>query len=458
MHGLLGENGAGKTTLLSTLGGMVRPDAGSIRVDGVEVRPRSPRHAWQLGIGLVHQHFALIDRMTVLENLTLGRRTGSGLRLDLPGVRRRAEALSRSVRLDVALDATVEQLGVGERQRAEILKVLLRDPGVLVLDEPTAVLAPAEVDGLLALLRRLADEGRAVVLVAHKLDEILSVADRVTVLRRGRTVLEATRGEVDARRLATAMVGEVEGTPVAPGAGTTPSTHAPPLAELRGVGVAGSLMGVDLEVRPGEIVGVAGVEGNGQSALARLLAGRIAADEGTVEVPRQVGFIPQDRHREGLVGSFTLTENMALGLHGDPACRRGPFLRWGALRDRTRKAMSDFRITAPGPGARAASLSGGNQQRAVVARELQSAPRLIVAENPTRGLDVAAAAFVHRTLRERVAGETAAAVVLVSTDLDEVLALSDRVVVLVRGRLVEVPRVEHTRAGIGARMLAGDER
>lgn len=467
VHALLGENGAGKTTLLSVLAGLVAADAGSIRIDGAEVQPRSPRQAWQQGIGMVHQHFALVDRMTVLENLALGH-PGSGLRLDLARVRREATALASGVGLDVDLDAPVERLGVGERQRAEILKVLLRDPGVLVLDEPTAVLAPGEVEGLLALLRRLAGEGRAVVLVAHKLDEVLAVADRVTVLRRGQTVLEAPRAEVHAGQLAVAMVGEaaaaLAGEGAAPGPRhpneSAPSGRdtPPPVAVLRGAGSAGGLAGVDLEVRPGEIVGVAGVEGNGQRALARLLAGRETAAEGGVEVPEEVAFIPQDRHREGLVGSFTLTENLALRLHRTPQFRRGPFLRWSRLRRLTRELMTAFRVTAPGPDARASTLSGGNQQRIVVARELHDDPPLIVAENPTRGLDVAAAAFVHRALRERVRSPDPAAVVLVSTDLDEILALSDRVFVLVRGRLREVPAAEHTREGVGARMLDGANR
>lgn len=467
VHALLGENGAGKTTLLSVLAGLVAPDAGSVRLEGAEVRARSPRQAWQQGIGMVHQHFALVDRMTVLENLALGR-GGSGLRLDLPAIRREATALAASVRLEVDLDAPVEGLGVGERQRAEILKVLLRDPGVLVLDEPTAVLSPGEVEGLLALLRRLAAEGRAVVLVAHKLDEVLAVADRVTVLRRGRTVLEAPRSEVDARRLAAAMVGdEAAGDLVAgarvggarDGGGAETGHLAParePVAVLRDAGVGERLRGVDLEVRPGEIVGIAGVEGNGQRALARLLAGRADADRGRVEVPAEVAFIPEDRHREGLVGGFTLTENVALGLHRAPRFRRGPLLRWAALRRRTLELMERYRITAPGPRARASALSGGNQQRLVVARELAGDPALIVAENPTRGLDVAAAAFVHRVLRERVRAERPAAVVLISTDLDEILSLADRVFVLVRGRLRPVPAGARTREGVGARMLDAD--
>lgn len=452
VHAVLGENGAGKTTLLSALAGLVHPDGGVIQVDGRDVRLSTPRRAWHEGIGMVHQHFALVDGMTVLDNLALGRRRGGGFRLDRPGLTREARELGRRVGLDVPLDATVESLGVGERQRVEILKVLLREPSVLVLDEPTAVLAPAEVDGLLALIRRLAAEGRAVLLVAHKLDEVLAVAHRVTVLRGGRTVLEAPREDVDEGILAAAMVGAAP-RPLRPR--PAPPPEGPPVARLRGVRVGERLRGVDLEVRPGEIVGVAGVEGNGQRELALVLAGRRSPDEGEAHLPDDPAFIPQDRRREGLVEAFTLTENLALGLHDDPTWRRGPWLRWPALRRRTAQAMDTFGIRGKGPRARASSLSGGNQQRLVVARELQGRPRLIVAENPTRGLDVAGAAFVHRTLLDRARDDDPAAVVLLSTDLDEVLALADRVLVVVRGRVEPVPPERQTREGVGALMLAG---
>ncbi len=461
--GVLGENGAGKTTLLSTLAGLVQPDSGVIEVDGNEVRISSPREAWQLGIGMVHQHFALVETMTVLENLALGRRRAGGFRLGLDDLRREATALGKRVGLEVPLDARVEDLGVGERQRAEVLKVLLRDPAVLVLDEPTAVLAPAEVDGLLGLLRRLADDGRAVLLVAHKLDEVLAIADRVTVLRRGQTVLEAPRSQVDAGALAVAMVGEAPA--VLPERAVVPvgqvgADARPTVAHLRGVEVdptAGrvALRGVDLQVRAGEIVGVAGVEGNGQRELSLVLAGRLAPDRGEVVLADEPAFVPQDRRREGLVASFTLAENFAVGLHRRGAYQAGPLLRWDRIRQATRAAVKAFSIRASGPEALASSLSGGNQQRLVVARELEGKPDLIVAENPTRGLDVAGAAFVHRTLRERASGPDPAGVVLVSTDLDEILRVADRVVVLVRGRALPVAEAERTREGIGALMLAG---
>ncbi len=318
VHGVLGENGAGKTTLLSILAGSVHADAGEIRLDGRPVRLYTPREAWRRGIGMVHQHFALVPRFTVLENLALGHRrsrAGFGLALDRVGMR--AAALSDATGLDVPLGRRVEELGVGDRQRAEILKVLLRDPRVVVLDEPTAVLSPPEVERLSELLRHLADEGRAVVLVAHKLDEVLAVADRVTVLREGRTVLEAPAAALDVPALTRAMVGEEGARPGlvaradASADGGRAATGGPDtrtgevVARLDAVGVTAAvgepeLTDVSLEVRRGEIVAVAGVEGNGQRALARVLAGRLPPSVGRAEIPFDPAFVPQDRRREGL--------------------------------------------------------------------------------------------------------------------------------------------------------------
>lgn len=462
VHGVLGENGAGKSTLLNVLGGLLRPDSGRVEVEGRAVELRSPRDAWGHGIGLVHQHFRLVPRLTVLENLTLGRRERGGARLPLAEVREQATVLADRTGLSVPFDADVESLGVGERQRVEILKTLLRGPRILVLDEPTAVLAPGEVERLFALLRELTATGVAVALVAHKLDEVLAVAGRVTVLRDGRTVLSAPRADVDAPVLTTAMVG--------PGAAASlggrrrsppePATPGPVVARLDGVSYRSARgdRGVEeatLHVSRGEIVGVAGVEGNGQRELCLLLSGRAVPDTGTARLPREVAFIPQDRTREGVVGAFDLVENVALTLHRVPAYHAGPLLRWSAVRDRTRDLLDRFSVRAPGPGSPAGALSGGNQQRVVVARELEVASDLLVAENPTRGLDVAAAAFVHEELRRLVARPDGPGVVLVSTDLDEVLALAHRILVMVRGRLVEVPRERRTRDGVGALMLGG---
>lgn len=455
VHALVGENGAGKTTLLSILAGHLTPDAGTIEIDGHAIPDRgwTTREAWDRGVGMVHQHFALVPRLTGEENLSLGvRRARGGWALPTAWIRERVEAIRAETGLDVDLHTPVEDLSIGTRQRLEIMKVLLRDPRVLVLDEPTAVLAPSEVDGLLTLLRRLAGEGRAILLVAHKLDEVLRVADHITVLRNGRTVLESARSKVTARSVAEAMVGDAA-------ALDAPERTAVEPGEVRARWL-GRDDGSDLELRAGEIVGIAGVEGNGQRALARALAGREFTEDGRVHLPDGVAYIPQDRGHEGLIGSFDLTENVALGHHDDPDVRGGPgrlFLRWNTLTARTREMIHTFGIRTSGSGATAASLSGGNQQRLVVARELHGSPELVVAENPTRGLDVAGARFVHDQLRGLRSADDAPAIVLVSTDLDEVLALSDRVYTIVRGRLTEVPGSERTRGGVGARMLEAGE-
>jgi simple sugar transport system ATP-binding protein len=464
VHGVLGENGAGKTTLLSILAGLLAPDEGEILLEGSRVVIPSPRHARALGVGMVHQHFALVPRLTVLENLMLG---WPGPLFNLPEteVSDRARRLEDETGLRVPLDAPVESLGVGERQRVEILKVLLQEPSILILDEPTAVLSPVEVNGFLNLVRSLAARGTAVLMVAHKLDEVLAVAHRVTVLRRGETVLEASRSEVDAPALARAMVGsETAGTLVhlreARGGAAAPALlTGDPVARLESVTALDTrgvtrLTEVSLEVYPGEIVGVAGVEGNGQRQLARILAGELQPDSGTAFVPSDAAFIPQDRRSEGLVEDFDLTENLALRLHRWARYRRGALVDWPALRARSREALATFSIRAEGPETMAGTLSGGNQQRVVLARELEGDPAFLVAENPTRGLDVAGESFVHRTLQALKAREPVpAGVVLISTDLDEILALADRFFVMVRGRLEPVAVGDGLRERLGERML-----
>ena len=459
VHGVLGENGAGKSTLLSILGGMLRADAGTLTLGGAPVTLRNPRDAWANGIGLVHQHFKLVRRLTVLENLALGRRTASrGWRLPLREVGARADELMAQVGLTVSLHAVVEDLGVGDRQRVEILKALLREPRLLILDEPTAVLSPPEVEKLLALLRGLAADGRAVVLVTHKLDEALSVSDHVTVLREGRTVLSTGRSEVDAAVLTRAMVG-AEPPSDSRRAPRSATGGGEVVARLRNVSATGprglaALRGVSLELRRGEIVGVAGVEGNGQRELALVLAGRAEPASGDVQIPGGTGFIPQDRTSEGLVLDFDLAENVALAAHRDGHFRSGFLLKWREIRMRAERLRTEFAVQAADTAVRTGTLSGGNQQRLVVGREISASTDLLVAENPTRGLDVIATDFVRRQIREAVTARPGAAVVLISTDLDEVLALSDRLLVMVRGRLTEVPPDQRTRAGVGALMLA----
>jgi len=453
IHALLGENGAGKSTLLNLLGGLLAPDAGVIRLHGEPVRIGTPREAVAAGIGMVHQHFTLVPRFTVLENVALGVRSGWGLGWPLKAVRERLEGLVEETGLNVDPAARTETLGVGARQRVEILKALLWNPSILALDEPTAVLTPGEVERLFGMLRGLAAGGRTILLVAHKLDEVLTVAHRVTVLRDGHTVLEAPRNEVDADTLTRAMVGRDIPPPSTP----TPSTPGESVARLDGVHLRGArggvrLQNVALEVKRGEIVGVAGVEGNGQRELALLLARRVVANAGRVELPPRVGFIPQDRREEGLVLDFDISGNLALALHDDPRWRRGPTLDWGRIREEAAGLIQRYGVRAPSAETVVRNLSGGNQQKVVVGREMDRDPQLLVVENPTRGLDVAATGFVHGELRRRREGR---GIVLLSTDLDEVLALSDRIVVMIRGTLVEVPEGERSREGVALRMLGG---
>jgi simple sugar transport system ATP-binding protein len=482
VHGVLGANGAGKTTLLSVLGGMLAPDAGTVEVDGRPVRFRTPRDAWAHGIALVHQHFTLVPALTALENLSLGRRHGrsagsprversvgalgarlrAGAALDLERTRAEAEALFERTGLSVPLDVPVERLGVGDRQRTEIVKALLRDPRILVLDEPTAVLAPQEVDGLFALLRTLAREGRAVALVAHKLDEVLAVADRVTVLRAGRSTLSAPAGDVAPRALVRAMIGEdIPGESASDRPRRRASAGGAPVGRLVGVSVRGPegepvVDGVDIEVRRGEIVGIAGVEGNGQHQLALVLSGRRAPDAGEATLPDVIGYVPQDRRTQGVVAQFDLTENLALALQHDSRFRALGRLRWPELAAEAEELRVGYGVAAPDVATKAGALSGGNQQRVVVGRELSIGAGLLVVENPTRGLDVAAAAFVHAELRRLTERpDEGPGVALISTDLDEVLALSDRVLVMSRGTLREVPADRRTREGVGALMLGG---
>jgi simple sugar transport system ATP-binding protein len=462
VHAVLGENGAGKSTLLAVLGGVLRPHAGTVEIDGAAVTLSNPRDAWTRGVGLVHQHSMLVPALSVLENLALGARSSPArLGRTLARVSSDAGTLMRRTGLEIDLDARVEGMSAGDKQRVEILRALLREPRILALDEPTAALAPAEVGGLFTLLRALAAEGRAVVLVAHKIDEVLGAADRVTVLRRGRTVLSAQRGDVDAGALVRAMLGgdtiaRPEASLAAEASARRQHTRGPGVASLEDVRVRDasgrvSVDGVSIEVGRGEIVGIAGVDGNGQRELALVLAGRLEPDSGSVTLPQGVGFIPQDRTTEGLIGDFDLAENIALALHADARFGGRALLRWGEIRAQADDVCARFGVVAPGIDVSAATLSGGNQQRLVVGRELLVATDLLIAENPTRGLDVAASAFVHRELRRITEADGGPGVLLISSDLDEVLAHSDRVLAMSRGRLVLVP--ERTREAVGAAML-----
>jgi simple sugar transport system ATP-binding protein len=454
VHALLGENGAGKTTLMQIAAGLTQPDAGTVRVDGVEHRGLSPQAARRLGIGMVHQHFTSVPAFTVAENVALA----AGWPVAPAALRRRVRETSDRVGLPLDPDARVEGLSVALRQRLEIVKALAADARILLLDEPTAVLAPGEVEDLLRVIRRFTVEGGSAVLITHKLDEALAAADRVTVLRRGLVVLTSGVAETSAAALASAMIGEggseeaVEPAPPAAREGRDTLVRLDGIDVGRESGLGIALRGASLSVDAGEIVAVAAVEGNGQRELLRAIAGRVRPLRGLCRVMEPIAFIPEDRTTEGLIPEMTLTENVVLGSSEGAWWLRGRTVDWGAAEARTAALLEEFAVSAPGPWVPAASLSGGNQQRLVVGRELSKRPSVVVAENPTRGLDIRATATIHGRLR-RAAAE-GAAVIVHSGDLDEVLALATRIVVARRGRLIAAP-AGVTREELGALMLAG---
>ena len=456
VHALLGENGAGKSTLMRIAYGLERPDAGTIRVRDATVRLDGPASAIALGVGMVHQHFTLVPVMTVAENVALGGHGALDMQQTIAGLR----ALSE--RTGFALDPRerVELLSVAAQQRVEIAKALMRQAQVLVLDEPTAVLPPSESTALLRWLRSFADQGNAVVLITHKLGEALSVADDVTVLRHGRTVLAAPAPDTSAESLTSAMLGSAE---VGERVGRFPTRHPDPhgspespiiraerITLVDDTGVV-RVRSASFVVGAGEIVGIAGVEGAGHRELLRAVAGRLPIASGRLERPSTVGFVPEDRHRDAVLLDRSLVENVALRGAGS---RRG-VIEWSAVGTRTESLMRAFDIRAAGPRAPMRTVSGGNQQKLVLARELapddRDPSRAIVVENPTRGLDVRAAAEVHKRLR--AARDAGAAVVVYSSDIDEVLLLADRVLVVYAG-VVREASVDRDTVG---RLMLGAE-
>jgi simple sugar transport system ATP-binding protein len=458
VQALLGENGAGKTTLMHVAYGLVHPDAGETRVDGTPRHIVSPGQARRLGIGMVHQHFTAVPALTVAENIALA----AGWSEYPRELRRRAEDLIQRLGLPLEPEQRAGRLSVALKQRLEIVKALAADPRILLLDEPTTVLAPAEAEELLQVIRRFAASGGSVVLITHKLDEALRAADRVTVLRQGTVTHTGPVAAQTADSLARAMIGPGPNLPlVAPPSIRSPASRNSGRALVRlealevpresGYGIA--VKRGALAIYPGEIVGVAAVEGNGQRELLRAIAGRLLPLRGRLEVERPIGFIPEDRTSEGLILDLSLTENVALGWEdGAPWIRRGR-INWRKARARTSELLQEFEVVASGPDAKASSLSGGNQQKLIVARELSRSPAVIVAENPTRGLDVGATAAIHA--RIRAAAAAGAAVLFHSNDLDEVLHLAQRVVVISRGALTEAP-FSASRSDVGNMMLGGE--
>ncbi|MCK6471667.1 MAG: ABC transporter ATP-binding protein [Planctomycetes bacterium] len=452
VHALVGENGAGKSTLMNVVSGLLRPDEGRVEIFGAAARFGSPLDAAAAGIGMVHQHFLLAGALTVAENVALGLRGSPfGWRFDRRAAEERIEKLAAETGLYVDPQARVDDLSVGLRQRVEILKALARGARILLLDEPTAVLAPSEVRSLFGTLQKLRAEGRTIVCITHKLDEVFRLAGAVTVLRRGRTVFAGPLSGIDAEDLAQKMVGEAATAPPK----AMPREPGPVVLRAKDLTVPAEqgtgLREAAFELRGGEILGVAGVEGNGQEELAAALAGLLAiAPPGRVELCGEeitrwsvrarteagLALIPADRQHEGLVLELTLAENLVLRevfSRQRAALHRGPFLDHARIEAHAHERLGAFGVVPPDPRLPAGSLSGGNQQKVVAARELSGAPRAILACNPTRGLDIAAAAAVHERLR--AAAASGAGVLLVSSDLDEILLLSDSIAVLYGGRL-----------------------
>ena len=448
VHAVVGENGAGKSTLMKILYGMQRPDDGTITVDGTVVRFKSPSDAIEAGIGMVHQHFMLADNLTVLENVVLGAEPTRGGWLDGRAARRRIEELSSQYGLGVRPDALVEDLGVGDRQRVEILKVLYRGARVLILDEPTAVLVPQEVDELFASLDGLRAEGVAIVFISHKLDEVLRVADAITVLRAGTTVATVAPGSTTPRQLAELMVGSELPTPETRDSTVTDevvlAVEHLTVRSPEGRALVGD---VSLTVRRGEVLGIAGVEGNGQAELVEALLG-LRTGTGTISLSGTditgwttnqrreggIGYVPEDRHRQGLLLPESLWENRVLGHQTRKPWRRGPWIDRKAARRDTERIVREYGVRTPGVDVPAFALSGGNQQKLIVGREMSGSPRLLVASHPTRGVDVGAQATIWDLLR--TARAEGLAVLLVSADLEELIGLSDQLVVMLRGRIV----------------------
>ncbi len=475
IHALVGENGAGKSTLMSLLYGLYTPDAGTIEVFGKAMHFASTHDAIAAGLGMVHQHFMLVDSLTALDNIMLGAEPHLLLRRAEAIVRPKLAALMAATGLALDLEARVEDLPVGQRQRLEILKVLYRGAKVLILDEPTAVLTPQETAHLFSVLRTLRDQGTTVILITHKLDEVMRLADRVTVMRAGRPVFETEVASTSAAELAEAMVGRKVNIGRPPDSGVMPGDmvlEAKGLEVVDAIGVT-RLHGIDLALRAGQIVGVAGVSGNGQSELLEALSGLRTPRKGMLTLagetfsptrwltPRtarrlRLAHVPEDRHARAMVMDFSAWESGVLGYEGLPAYSSGGFLRIRRMRGDTQTMMERFDVRPRAPELASGRFSGGNQQKLVLAREICQAPRVLLVGQPTRGVDIGAIEFIHGELRKlRDAG---CAILLVSSELDEILSLADRVLVMNAGRVTgECPIEKCTEAELG-RLMATTER
>lgn len=468
IHAVIGENGAGKSTLMSIMYGLLRPDAGTIRVRGQEMQFRSAVDAIRAGLGMVHQGFKLFDSMSVTDNVIYRSEPVRGGFLNRRAARARVAEIAERYRLDVDPDARISDLPVGVRQRVEILKALYRDARLLILDEPTAALTPAEADALFEVLRDMADDGRTIIIVTHKLNEVMSVSDSVTVMRDGKVVSRMKTSDTSAAAIAQAMTGrevlfEVASGEAHPGA---PVLQVDGITVKRVGGQRAIVDGVSLTVHGGEIVGIAGVSGNGQTELIQAIVGLRHADRGEVRVDRVdvsrasvmrrreagLAYVPEDRHATGTAGPASVKDNLVMGFHHRaPLASRG-FLNRDEMRRHAERLIHDYDVRLTSPDVPVAALSGGNMQKVVVAREMAHGASLLIAEQPARGVDVGAIEYIHRALIDyRDAGH---GVLLVSNEMSEVLALSDRILVMFEGRISgELSRAEATAARLGRLML-----
>ncbi len=469
IHALLGENGAGKTTLMNILYGLYQPDEGEILVRGKKITVHSPSDAIAAGVGMVHQHFMLIPVFTVTENVMLGEEAvKAGGFLDRAKAAARIRQISDQYNLEVDPNAYVKDLPVGVQQRVEIVKLLYREANILILDEPTAVLTPQEANELFNIMRTLVSKGKSIIFITHKLREVLEFADRITVIRRGKVVGSVIPEEADQMALAEMMVGravqlELDRKPVELGETILQVTDLMVADERRQVAVDG----VDFDVRAGEVLGIAGVQGNGQTELVEAITGLHPVQSGkifllgqdiTKSSPREVtelgsAHVPEDRQRDGLVLPFPITDNLILNTYYQKPFTNGVVLQEKAILDSANELIEKFDIRTPSPMTSAGSLSGGNQQKVIVAREFNRPIKLLVASQPTRGLDVGSVEYIHRQILEK--RNQGCAVLLVSSELDEIMALSDRIAVMYRGKIVDIlPAAQATKEGVGL-LMAG---
>lgn len=442
IHAIIGENGAGKSTIMKILYGFYTPDEGEIFIDGARREIRSPHDAIALGLGMVHQHFMLVPTMTVLENIVLG--AESGAMIDFDGAERKIRGLSDDFGFKIDPHALVGDLSVGQQQRVEVLKALYRGARILILDEPTAVLTPQEVDEFFRILRGMRDQGKTIIIITHKLNEVLALSDNVTVMRDGQVVGERATASTDAAELARLMVGRE----VLLRVEKTEASAGDAVLDVSGLRLGNRLDGLDMKVRAGEIVGIAGVEGNGQTELIEVLAGLVRADSGRLTLngrdiskidsrtARELGIahIPEDRHARGLLLDFDLADNTILGTHYRPPAAHSGLIDDKAVTTKAAALIRDFDVRPPNPDLPARALSGGNQQKLIIGREFDLQPKLMLVSQPTRGVDIGAIEFIHRKLIEL--RDKGTAILLVSAELEEVLSLSDRVLVMYQGRIV----------------------